>query len=106
MGGGAYVYSDAQRRCLACSYFLQVCTWGLFMKLRVRADTIRLRPKRSEVDRIAAGTSIMEETHFPDSVLTYCLDVSDNNDISARFDNGSLVCPFAKIKSAGLCRYR
>lgn len=61
------------------------------MKLRIRGDTIRLRPKRSEVDRIAADTSTMEETHFPDSVLTYRLDVSDNNDISARFDNGSLV---------------
>ena len=68
------------------------------MKLRVRGDTIRLRLKRSEVDRIAAGISIVEKTHFPDSVLTYRLDVSDNNDISVRFDNGSLVVSLPKSK--------
>ena len=61
------------------------------MKLRIRGDTIRLRLKRGEVDQIAAGTSIVEETHFPDSVLTYRLDVSENRDMSASFDNGSLV---------------
>ena len=63
------------------------------MKLRIRGDNVCLRPKRSEVDRIAAGTSIME-----DSVLIYRLDVSDNNDISARFDNGSLVVRLPKSK--------
>ena len=68
------------------------------MKLRIRGDTIRLRLKRSEVDRIAAGTSIVEETHFPDSVLTCRLDVSDNNDIAASFDNGSLVVSLPKSK--------
>jgi hypothetical protein len=60
------------------------------MKLRIRGDSMRLRLKRSEVDQLAAGTSISEETHFPNSVLTYRLDVSENNDISASFDNGSL----------------
>jgi Na+-transporting NADH:ubiquinone oxidoreductase subunit NqrA len=47
------------------------------MKLRIRGDSIRLRLKVSEVDRIAAGESIVEETHFPDSVLTYRLEVSE-----------------------------
>lgn len=61
------------------------------MKLRIRGNSIRLRLKRSEVDRLAAGTSIVEQTHFPDSVLTYRLNVCDTNVISARFDNGSLV---------------
>lgn len=60
------------------------------MKFRIRGDTIRLRLKRSEVDRIAAGDSIVEETHFPDSVLTYRLDVSDDSAISASYDNGSI----------------
>ncbi len=69
------------------------------MKLRIRGDTIRLRLKRGEVDRIAAGNSIVEETHFPNSVLTYRLDVCDNKDITASFDNGSLVISLPKSKA-------
>ena len=69
------------------------------MKLRIGGDTIRLRLKRGEVDRIAAGNSIVEETHFPDSVLTYRLDVCDNKDITASFDNGSLVISLPKSKA-------
>jgi hypothetical protein len=66
------------------------------MKLRIRGDSLRLRLKRDEVDQIAAGTSIVEETHFPDSVLTYRLDVSENRDMSASFHNGSLVISLPK----------
>lgn len=69
------------------------------MKLRIRGDTIRLRLKRGEVDRIAAGSSIVEETHFPDSVLTYRLHVCEDKDISASFDNGSLVISLPKSKA-------
>ncbi len=69
------------------------------MKLRVRGDTIRLRLKRSEVGRTAAGISIVEETHFPDSILTYRLDVSENSEISASLDNGSLVVSLPKSKA-------
>lgn len=68
------------------------------MKLRIRGDTIRLRLKRSEVDRIAAASSIVEKTHFPDSVLTCRLDVSEKKDISAGFDNGTLVVSLPKSK--------
>ena len=68
------------------------------MKLRIRGDSIRLRLKRGEVDQIAAGTSIVEETHFPNSVLTFRLDVTDNNDISASFDDRSLVISLPKSK--------
>ncbi len=60
------------------------------MKIRIRGNSVRLRLKRGEVDQLAAGTSIVEETHFPDAVLTYRLDVSDNSSISATFNNGSL----------------
>ena len=69
------------------------------MKLRIRGDTIRLRLKRGEVERIAAGISIVEETHFPESVLTYRLDVSKNSDISASFDNGTLLVSLPKSKA-------
>jgi len=60
------------------------------MKLRIRGDSLRLRLKRSEVDQLAAGDGIVEETHFPGSVLTYRLDVSDNSDVSATFSNDTL----------------
>ena len=68
------------------------------MKLRIRADSIRLRLKRSEVDQLATGASIVEETHFPNAVLTYSLGVSDNRSISATFDNGSLVVSMPRSK--------
>jgi hypothetical protein len=68
------------------------------MKLRIRGDSMRLRLKRSEVDLLATGASIVEETHFPGAVLTYRLDVSDNSSISANFDNGSLVVSLPRLK--------
>lgn len=61
------------------------------MKLRIRQNTIRLRLKRGEVDQIASGKSIVEETHFPDSVLTYRLDVSDDDKFSTSFNDNKLV---------------
>jgi len=66
------------------------------MKLRIRGDSIRLRLKVSEVDRLAAGESIVEETRFPDSVLIYRLDTSGNGGITATFGNGSLVVSLPK----------
>jgi len=69
------------------------------MKLRIRGDSMRLRLKRSEVDQLAAGTSIVEETHFPDAVLTYRLDVSEDSSFSATFDNSTLLVslPISKV---------
>ena len=69
------------------------------MKLRIRGDSIRLRLKRAEVDQIAAGASIVEETHFPNAVLTFRLDVSENNDdAAASFNSGSLVVSLPKSR--------
>ena len=68
------------------------------MKLRIRGDTLRLRLKRGEVDQLAAGTSVVEETHFPDALLTYRLYMSETNDFSATFDDGSLVVTLPKSK--------
>lgn len=61
------------------------------MKLRIRGDTLRLRLKRSEVDRLAAGAGVVEHTRFPGAVLSYRLETSGNGDFSAHFTNGSLV---------------
>ena len=60
------------------------------MKLRIRENTIRLRLKRNEVEQIASGQSIVEQTHFPQSVLTYRLDVVPEGPCLASFGEGSL----------------
>ena len=60
------------------------------MKLRIRGNSVRLRLKQGEVETLASGNSIVEHTQFPGSVLTYRLDVSDEDDITASFDAGSL----------------
>jgi hypothetical protein len=60
------------------------------MKLRIRDNTIRLRLKRAEVEQIASGQSIVEETHFPESVLTYRLEANGADKVSASFEGGNL----------------
>jgi len=60
------------------------------MKLRIRENTVRMRLKRGEVDRLASGESIVEQTCFPDSVLTYRLAISDDGKVSASFADGKL----------------
>jgi len=66
------------------------------MKLRISGDSIRLRLKISEVDRIAAGESIVEKTHLPDSTLTYSLKMSETEGFSATFRDGKLVVTLPK----------
>ena len=68
------------------------------MKLRICGNSMRLRLKRGEVDRLAAGISIVEETRFPAAVLKYRLDISENSSLSATFDNGSVVVKLPKSK--------
>ena len=60
------------------------------MKLRIRGDSIRLRLKRGEVDQITAGSSIVEETHFPNSVFSYRLDVCECEDDQDTFPHPSV----------------
>ena len=60
------------------------------MKLRIRGDSLRLRLKRSEVDQIAAGNSIVETTRFPGAEFCYRLDVVDGDVCTASFDADTL----------------
>ncbi len=69
------------------------------MKLRIRGDTLRLRLKKNEVERIAAGASIVEETYFPGSVLKFRLDASESIAITASFDNSGLAVNVPKSKA-------
>ena len=41
------------------------------MKLRIKGDTIRIRLSETEVNLLAEGKPVIEETHFPTSTLTY-----------------------------------
>ncbi len=50
------------------------------MKLRLRADTLRLRLTRGEVEQIGQGQPVSEATHFPDgNVLSYALVPGERN---------------------------
>ena len=60
------------------------------MKLRIRGDSVRLRLKRHEVEAIGAGECVVEQTRFPGSALTYRLDVTDGDHISAAYARGEL----------------
>jgi uncharacterized protein DUF7009 len=60
------------------------------MKLRIRGNSLRLRLKRGEVDSLAAGNKLVEETEFPGSAFSYSLELSDNEDMLASFDNGRI----------------
>ena len=61
------------------------------MKLRIRGDSIRLRLKRGEVDRVASGVSIEEHTHFAGSTLTCRLEACDDTEFSACFVDDTIV---------------
>ncbi len=61
------------------------------MKVRIRGNSIRLRLKRAEVDRIASGQSIEERTQFTGSVLISRLEVSTHTEFSASFDGDTIV---------------
>lgn len=41
------------------------------MKLRIKENTIRIRLSLTEVDLLANGKPVMEETNFPSSTLKY-----------------------------------
>ena len=47
------------------------------MKLRIKGNTIRIRLSETEVSMLAEGNSVLEETHFPSSKLTYKIQPSN-----------------------------
>jgi len=56
------------------------------MKLRIRGDSVRVRLKRSEVEQLAAGDSIIAITHFPDAEFKIFLTASENVRAKRRYD--------------------
>lgn len=60
------------------------------MKLRIRGETIRLRLKRSEVDAIASGESLSEDTRFPGATFTCRLEIADDGQFAAALCNNTI----------------
>ena len=62
------------------------------MKLRTVSNSIRLRLRKSEVEKFQQTGSIEEQVSFPGSqTLTYCLRMNKDSDaIGATFENGSI----------------
>jgi hypothetical protein len=70
------------------------------MKLRILGDSLRLRLRQSEVAAIGAGQSVVEQTRFPGAVLTYRLEVTDDEHITADFDGGNVTVRLPKDDAA------
>ncbi|MFK8016452.1 MAG: hypothetical protein AB8G17_13550 [Gammaproteobacteria bacterium] len=60
------------------------------MKLRIFENTLRLRLKQSEVEKIGRGQGIVECMPFPGMNFTYRLDVADIEQASGLFHNGTM----------------
>jgi hypothetical protein len=60
------------------------------MKLRVHQNAIRLRLTQSEVQRLASGESIEEQTPPFPQALIYRIETGDVSEIAIRFANGTL----------------
>lgn len=54
------------------------------MKLRIAGNSVRLRLSDAEVDRVASGEPLIEQTWFPGGELAYRLEARGDA-ISARF---------------------
>ncbi len=60
------------------------------MKIRICGDSIRLRLKRSEVEQLASGEPLVEQTHFPGSMLQCRLESTEDSEFSAAFGDNLL----------------
>jgi len=61
------------------------------MKLRIRANTLRLRLNQKEVKALAAGEVLKEKIDFPgNTALAYTLTTALAADAQAFFDNGGI----------------
>jgi hypothetical protein len=61
------------------------------MKLRIRANTLRLRLNQKEVEKLAAGEVLREAIEFPGSTsLSYLLKVAQAAEAQAFFEAGRI----------------
>lgn len=61
------------------------------MKLRIRADSLRLRLTRSEIDLLCQRGRVSQTIHFgPGSALEYAVELSDGERPLARFADATI----------------
>lgn len=60
------------------------------MKIRIKANSVRLRLTRSDVDRFGKEGCLEERTEFGTSELVYAIQTTGNTDITADFKNGKI----------------
>ena len=69
------------------------------MKMRIQGDSLRLRVRRSELDRLLAGGRVEETVHFPGgpaASLTYTLEVvNGDRETSVRYGTGEIAVAIA-----------
>ena len=58
------------------------------MKLRIKGNSIRIRLSKTEVDELASGSSLHDNTHFGINTFGYSVQpVNNGGDLSASFAN-------------------
>lgn len=60
------------------------------MKIRIKANSVRLRLTRSDVDRFGREGCLEERTEFGTNELVYAIQTTGNADITADFKNGKI----------------
>jgi hypothetical protein len=71
------------------------------MKLRIKGNSIRIRLSKIEVDELAAGSSLYDNTYFGTNTFGYSVQpVNNGGDLSASFANNiiTLNVPKALLK--------
>jgi hypothetical protein len=70
------------------------------MKLRISANTIRLRLTRPEAQRLAGGEALQERLDLPPAPLSYSLETKPGSGITALLDAGVLriVAPLDSVR--------
>lgn len=61
------------------------------MKIRIKGNTIRLRLTKSEVDYFSINHILEEQTEFPEHIFRYVLRAANQKEISASFDNNTII---------------
>jgi hypothetical protein len=70
------------------------------MKIRIKGNSIRYRLTKPEVERFAVEGIIREETNFNNRVLSYVLQRTNADTISAQFVNDTIILLMPKTMAA------
>ena len=70
------------------------------MKLRFRANSLRLRVNRREVEALASGQQLRENLRFPGSELVYTLEPAAQSAARASFEGNTIrvVAPASEVE--------